>query len=136
MIVSHYLTQLFSHHSKYRKEGLERNTKCNMHETYVVGSDGPSRIARDKLDLHVNLCVEILILGLEARATDLVERESKKVSVVKYLRITLSPCKVKVIVESTSKDSHQKAKQQRDLQPQRCIWRTKSHILMFYVVEK
>lgn len=79
--------------------------------THVVGSDGPSRIARDKLDLHINLGINILIVGLEGRARAFVEGEGKKASTLFYIAIILSPCYGEVIEEVVGKGSCQKAKQ-------------------------
>ncbi|RYR77001.1 hypothetical protein Ahy_A01g001490 isoform F [Arachis hypogaea] len=35
--------------------------------TYIIGSYSASRVPRNKLELHVNLAKEILVLGLEPR---------------------------------------------------------------------
>lgn len=45
--------------------------------TYIICSHSTSRVARDELKLHINLCKEIVSLGLEARARSLVKRQSK-----------------------------------------------------------
>ena len=34
--------------------------------SYIVGGDGASRVARDKLELHIDVPKQILILGLES----------------------------------------------------------------------
>lgn len=50
--------------------------------TYVIGGDGAGRVAGNKLDLHVDLAEEILVLGLEAGARGLVERQGEAAAVV------------------------------------------------------
>lgn len=35
--------------------------------TYIVGSDGASRVSRDKLELHINLSEKKLVVRLKAR---------------------------------------------------------------------
>jgi hypothetical protein len=78
--------------------------------TYIVGSNSASRISRDKLELHINLSKEKLIVGLESRARGFVEWEGKKVAVVKHLPSAISPRDVKVLVEVSSCESHERAK--------------------------
>lgn len=81
---------------EFRKQIVENKTS-----THVIGGDSASRVARNELDLHVDLAEQILILGVKARARGLVERKSEKVSIVEYLSAAISPRNVKVLVEIT-----------------------------------
>jgi hypothetical protein len=78
--------------------------------TYIVGSDGASRVSRDKLELHINISEKKLVVGLEARARGFVEWKAKKVAVVKHLPSAISPRDVEVLVEVSSSKSHGRAK--------------------------
>lgn len=77
--------------------------------TYIIGRDSASRVTRDKLDLHINLSIEIFIFGLEARARGLVKRESKKFPVVENLSAPIAPRNLKILVEVASRGSHETA---------------------------
>lgn len=70
--------------------------------TYVVGSDGSSRVARNKLELHINLAKQKLILRLKSRARGLVKRESEKAAIVKYFGAAIAPSDIKILVEVPS----------------------------------
>ncbi|KAL6201895.1 hypothetical protein ACLB2K_025607 [Fragaria x ananassa] len=82
-------------------------------KTYIVGSDGASRVSGDKFELHVNLAEEIFLCGFKTRARGFVERESKKLAVVEYRGSTVPPCNLKVLVEVTRRCNHNKASKQK-----------------------
>jgi hypothetical protein len=79
-----------------------RKTYTESRRTYIIGNNGVSGVSRDKLELHIYLAKEKLILGLESRARGFVKRQTKKVAVVKHLPSAISPCDVKVLVEVSS----------------------------------
>ena len=83
-------------------------------EAYIVGSDSTSRVSRYKLQLHINLPKQILILGLEARARGFVKRESKKLSIVEDLGSAITPSDIKILVQVTNRSNHKGTKQKRE----------------------
>ena len=82
-------------------------------EAYIVGSDSASRVSRHKLQLHINLPKQILILGLEARARGSVKGESKKLSIVEDLGSAITPSDIKILVQVTNRSNHKGTKQKR-----------------------
>ena len=81
---------------------------------YIVGSDSASRVSRHKLQLHINLPKQILIIGLEARARGFVKRESKKLSIVEDLGSAITPSDIKILVQVTNRSNHKGTKQKRE----------------------
>jgi len=84
--------------------------------TYIISSDSACRVARDKLELHVNLSEQILIPGLKSRARGLVKVESEELAVAEDLSTTISPGNIKIVVEvacwcNRHKKSHKGHKQ-------------------------
>ena len=88
--------------------------EAGKEEAYVVGSDSASRVTRHKLELHVNLPKQILLLGLETRSRGFVKGEGEKLSIVEYLASAITPCDVEVLVEVTGrgKNYHRQHNQQ------------------------
>lgn len=72
-----------------------------MIRDYKKGGDRASRVAGYKFDLHLNLAIEILVPGLEARAGVCVHGESKEL-VVDDLATPIAPCNYAVSVEAAT----------------------------------
>jgi len=70
--------------------------------THVISGDCASGISRDKFDLHVNLPIEILVLGLKARARGTVKGQSKKLTIVQNLTSAISPSDINILVQVAS----------------------------------
>lgn len=81
---------------------------------YIEGGDCACRIARDKLKLHLYPSKQILVLGLEPCAAGSVQRESKKLSIVEYLRPFIAPFDVNIFVKGTCRNSYEKGSHKRD----------------------
>ena len=67
---------------------------------YVVGRDGAGGVAGDELELHVDLAVEVLVLGLEPGAGDLIEPQREELAVVEDLAAPVTPGDVELLVEA------------------------------------
>jgi hypothetical protein len=67
--------------------------------TYIEGGDGAGGVPRDELELHVEAAVEVLGLGLEARAGGPVHGQRQELAVVEDLAAAVAPGDVHVLVE-------------------------------------
>jgi hypothetical protein len=104
--------------------------------TYIVGSNGASRVSRDKLELHIYLSKKKLVPGLESWARGLVEWEAKKVTVVKHLPSAISPCDVKVLVQVSSCESHERAKKGKSQKRKWSTWASRRSHGKWYQISR
>ena len=68
---------------------------------YEVSSDSASRIASDKLELHIDPCEEILFLGSEARGRGLVKRKREMPPSVEYFGSLITKHQVEFLPQIT-----------------------------------
>ena len=66
---------------------------------YIIRSDGTSRVSGDKLELHVYLAEQILVVGLKSRARGLVKRQSQQLAIVEYLSSAIAPSDLEILVQ-------------------------------------
>ena len=84
---------------------------------YVVGRDGAGGVAGDELELHVDLAVEVLVLGLEPGAGDLIEPQREELAVVEDLAAPVAPRDVHVLVEVARRAGRAGKQQQQPGRP-------------------
>jgi hypothetical protein len=80
-----------AHHTRQRNQ-------CQ--QAYVVGCDGAGGVAGDKLELHVDLAEEVLVLGLKPGAGDLVQPQRQELPIIQDLAAAVTPGDVELLVEA------------------------------------
>lgn len=91
----------FSHQNQTQSY-TKTSTLCQKNNTYIVSSDGSSRVPCNELELHVDLAKEVLMLRLETRTRNPVKRKGKKLAIVEDISSFITPGNVEVLVEATS----------------------------------